>query len=242
MDTATKQDGLTKEHRYTIWKWCLQSVLGLIGYGAVLSFAAGRVNWLWGWIFLGLTGLFLAAHVVLLVPIDPDLLVERAGGLRQSGAKSWDQWLAAFAGGIFPMMAWIIAGLDLRFAWSSPKPLVIHLIGVVLAVLGYGLFLWAMVSNAFFSEVVRIQEERGHTVAMGGPYRIIRHPGYAGAIVTFLATPLLLGSWWAAIPALIGSAGYVLRTVLEDRTLREELEGYSDYSEQVHHRLLPGVW
>jgi protein-S-isoprenylcysteine O-methyltransferase Ste14 len=77
---------------------------------------------------------------------------------------------------------------------------------------------------------------------MGGPYRIIRHPGYAGAIVTFLAMPLLLGSWWAAIPALIGSAGYVLRTALEDRTLREELEGYSDYSEQVHHRLLPGVW
>jgi hypothetical protein len=189
MDAAAKQDGLTKEHRHTIRKWCLQSVLGLMGYGAVLSFAAGRVNWLWGWIFLGLTGLFLAAHVVLLVPIDPDLLVERAGGLRQSGAKSWDRWLAAFAGGILPMMSWIIAGLDLRFAWSSLKPLVIHLIGVVLAVLGYGLFLWAMVSNAFFSEVVRIQEERGHTVAMGGPYRIIRHPGYAGAIVRCCLDP-----------------------------------------------------
>jgi protein-S-isoprenylcysteine O-methyltransferase Ste14 len=120
--------------------------------------------------------------------------------------------------------------------------LVIHFIGIALTVLGYGLFLWAMTSNAFFSEVVRIQEERSHTVAKKGPYRVIRHPGYAGAILAFLGTPLLLGSWWAAIPSLIGSAGYVLRTALEDRTLHEELNGYASYSEKVHHRLLPGVW
>ncbi len=241
-DTATKKAGLTKADRHTILKWCLQSVLGLVGYGALLSLAAGRLNWLWGWVYLGLTGLFLAGHVVLLVPICPDLLVERAGGLRQSGAKSWDRWLAAFAGGIFPVTAWIVAGLDLRYAWSPPKPLAIHLLGTIFAVLGYGLFLWAMVSNAYFSEVVRIQEERGHTVAMGGPYRIIRHPGYAGAILAFLGTPLLLGSWWAGIPSLIGVAGYVLRTALEDHTLQQELAGYSDYTEQVHYRLLPKVW
>jgi protein-S-isoprenylcysteine O-methyltransferase Ste14 len=241
-DMVDRSGKLTKEDRHTILKWCVQSVLGIVGYGAVLSLAAGRLNWLWGWVFLGLTGLFLAGHVVLLVPINPDLLIERAGGLRQSGAKSWDRWLVAFAGGIFPVTAWIVAGLDLRYAWSPPKPLAIHLLGTMLAVLGYGLFLWSMVSNAFFSEVVRIQEERGHTVAMGGPYRTIRHPGYAGAVLTFLGTPLLLGSWWAGIPTLFGIAGYVLRTALEDRTLQQELEGYSDYTEQVLFRLLPGIW
>ena len=242
IERTVGKGAMTENDRRTILKWCLQSLLGLVGYGAVLSLAAGRLDWLWGWVYVGVTALFLAGHVVLLVPINPDLLIERAGGLRQSGAKAWDRWLAAFAGGIFPMTAWIIAGLDLRFAWSPPKPLALHLLGTMLAVLGYGLFLWAMVSNAYFSEVVRIQEERGHTVAMGGPYRFVRHPGYVGAILSFLGTPLVLGSWWAAIPTLFGVAGYVLRTALEDRTLKEELEGYVGYAERVRFRLLPGIW
>lgn len=101
---------------------------------------------------------------------------------------------------------------------------------------------WAMVSNAFFTEVVRIQEDRGHYVATDGPYRFVRHPGYSGAILAFLGTPLLLGSWWAFIPTAIGISGYVLRTALEDKTLQLELEGYQAYTEQVPYRLIPWVW
>jgi protein-S-isoprenylcysteine O-methyltransferase Ste14 len=99
-----------------------------------------------------------------------------------------------------------------------------------------------MVSNAFFAEGVRIQEERGHTVATGGPYRYVRHPGYVGAIAAGLSTPFLLGSPWALIPAGISATLYVVRTALEDRTLREELPGYAEYAEQTGYRLLPGVW
>ena len=121
-------------------------------------------------------------------------------------------------------------------------PLACHAGGLLLTLLGYALFLWAMASNAFFAEGVRIQEERGHTVATGGPYRYVRHPGYVGAIVAQLATPLLLESPWAVIPS-AGSAGlYVLRTCLEDRTLVEELPGYREYARRVRCRLLPGVW
>jgi len=189
-----------------------------------------------------LTALFLASHVVLLVPINPDLLVERAGGLRQEGGKRWDRWVAFMAAGVFPTASWIVAGLDLRFGWSCPKPLLIHLIGTAMVVLGWALFMWAMVSNAYFSEVVRIQDDRGHQVAVDGPYRFVRHPGYAGAILAFIGTPLLLGSWWALIPAGLGVGGYILRTALEDRTLRDELEGYKAYAEHVPYRLLPGVW
>ncbi len=233
---------ISAEDRQTILKWCLQSAVGLVGYAAILFLAAGRLDWLWGWIFIGLMALFMASHVVLLVPINPDLLVERAGGLRQEGGKRWDRWLASLAAGVFPIVSWYVAGLDLRFAWSSPKPLAIHLIGAGAVALGFALFMWAMVSNAFFSEVVRIQEDRGHQVATDGPYRFVRHPGYSGAILAFLGTPLLLGSWWAFIPTAIGISGYVLRTALEDKTLQLELEGYDDYVEQVHHRLIPGLW
>lgn len=233
---------ISAEGRKTILKWCSQSAFGLAGYAAILFLAAGRLDWLWGWVFIGLTAIFLASHVVFLVPINPDLLVERAGGLRQEGGKRWDRWVAALAGGVFPIASWVVAGLDLRLAWSSPKSLGVHLIGTGAVVLGFALFMWAMVSNAFFSEVVRIQEDRGHKVATDGPYRFVRHPGYTGAILSFLGSPLLLGSWWAFIPTAIGIGGYVLRTALEDKTLQLELEGYQAYTEQVHYRLIPGVW
>jgi protein-S-isoprenylcysteine O-methyltransferase Ste14 len=108
--------------------------------------------------------------------------------------------------------------------------------------LGFGLFLWAMASNAYFSEGVRIQEERGHTVATNGPYHYVRHPGYSGAILAQLATPLLLGSIWAVIPSLLSAGFYVIRTYLEDKTLILELPGYSDYVKQTRYRLLPWVW
>jgi hypothetical protein len=156
---------ISPEDRKTIIKWCIQAVVGVAGYAAIIFLAAGRLDWLWGWVFIGLTGIFMASHVVLLVPINPDLLVERAGGLRQEGGKRWDRWIAFLAGGVFPIASWIVAALDLRFTWSIPKPLAVHLIGMGGVVLGYSLFMWAMVSNAFFSEVVRIQEDRGHTVA-----------------------------------------------------------------------------
>ena len=121
-------------------------------------------------------------------------------------------------------------------------PLAIHLGGLLANILGYALFLWAMVSNAYFAEGVRIQEERGHRVATDGPYRYVRHPGYAGAIVAGMATPFLLGSLWALIPAVISAILYIVRTGLEDRTLMEELPGYREYAQQTCYRLLPGAW
>lgn len=243
MKTAKSRWGdLDSKSRRKILGWCIQAFLGLIGYGAIIFLAAGGLDWLWGWIFLGLTAAFLASHPLLLVPINPDLLVERSGGLRQEGGKAWDRWLAAIAGGILPMISWILAGLDYRFGWSMSKSLGLHLLGSVFVAVGWGVFLWAMVSNAFFSEVVRIQDERKHEVATSGPYRFIRHPGYAGAILAFIGTPMLMGSWWSMIPAMLGVGGYVLRTALEDRTLQVELLGYREYSEDVRYHLIPGVW
>ena len=227
--------------RREITKWSVQAILGWVGYGLVLFLAAGRLDWLWGWAQLAVLAAVLAAHPLLLIPINPELLAEREQGFRGEGVKGWDRWLAGLAAGmVFPM--WVVAGLDLRFGWTGAMPLALHLGGLLAHVLGYALFLWAMVSNAFFAEGVRIQEERGHTVATGGPYRYVRHPGYAGAVVAGLATPFLLGSLWTLIPAGISAALYVLRTALEDRTLREELPGYAEYAQRTGYRLLPGLW
>jgi protein-S-isoprenylcysteine O-methyltransferase Ste14 len=104
------------------------------------------------------------------------------------------------------------------------------------------LSVWAMASNRFFSGTVRIQADRGHTVVDGGPYGFVRHPGYLAWCISAPAIPLMLGSLWALIPSLLGMCALVLRTSLEDRTLRKELPGYEDYARRVRYRLLPGVW
>lgn len=233
---------ISPEDRRAIYKWILQAALGVLAYGAIIFLAAGTLDWIWGWLWLGLVAAFLAAHPLILVPINPDLLVERGKGLRDEGVKPWDRWLASFAGGVFPLISWVLAGLDLRFGWTGAFPLAYHVLGLLGSILGYGLFLWALASNAYFSEGVRIQEERGHRVAKGGPYRYVRHPGYSGAILAGLTTPFLLGSLWALLPSAASAAAYVVRTYLEDRTLQEELPGYDQYTRETRYRLIPGAW
>jgi len=230
------------ETRRAIIKWIVQAAAGWAGYGLILFVSAGTMDWVWGWVMLIVMAIFLAAHPIILIPINPDLLAEREKGLRDRGVKTWDRWIAALAGGVFPIVSWVVAGLDFRFGWTESLPLAVHLSGLLVMALGFALFLWAMASNAFFAEGVRIQTERGHTVAAGGPYRYVRHPGYAGAVLSILAAPLLLGSLWALVPAGISAALYVVRTYLEDKLLRAELPGYEEYAQRTRHRLVPGVW
>jgi len=239
---ANRKPEIAPETRREIVKWTVQSAFGLVGYALLLVLLANRLDWLWGWVLLIVVAGFLAAHPLILIPINPELLAEREKGLRGPGVKPWDRWVAGLAGGLFPMASWVIAGLDVRLGWTGPVSLAYHLGGLIVMVLGYALFLWAMASNAFFSEGVRIQQERGHTVATGGPYRYVRHPGYTGAILAQFATPFLLGSPWALLPSIASAALYVARTYLEDRMLRAELPGYVEYAQRTRYRLLPGLW
>jgi protein-S-isoprenylcysteine O-methyltransferase Ste14 len=232
---------ISPEVRREIVKWIVQAALGLVGYGLVLFLAAGRADWVWGWAQLIVLAAFLAAHPLLLIPINPKLLAEREKGLRDESVKRWDKWIAGLAAGML-LPLWLVSGLDVRFYWTGEMPLGFHVGGLLTNILGYALFLWAMVSNAFFAEGVRIQQERGHAVATNGPYRCVRHPGYAGAILAGIATPFLLGLLWGLIPAVISAALYVVRTGLEDGTLMEELPGYREYAQQIRYRLLPGLW
>jgi len=238
---ASTRREITPEVRRAIIKWIVQAALGIVGYGVIVFVSAGRLDWIWGWVLLAVLAAVMAAHPLILVPINPELLAEREKGMWDKSVKAWDKWITAMVGGLM-MLSWVVAGMDFRFQWSAPMPLAVHIGGLLVHVLGYALFLWAMASNAFFAEGVRIQTERGHTVATNGPYRVVRHPGYVGAILAQVATPFLLGSPWALFPSVALAAAFVLRTSLEDRTLTEELPGYREYAQRTRFRLLPGIW
>ena len=132
-------------------------------------------------------------------------------------------------------------GPSVANAWSS-APAWHWPVGLVVFVAGSALLIASMVVNPFFEKTVRIQAERGHRVIDTGPYAFVRHPGYVGFLAWIVSAPLLLGSVWAWVPALLGVVGVVVRTALEDRTLRRELTGYDEYARRVPFRLIPGVW
>lgn len=208
----------------------------------VLFLAAGTWNWPMAWIYLAFTMLASIVSRLLLNRFHPDLITERATSLDKQDFKAWDRTLVPLIGIYGPVAVLIVAGLDHRFGWPGDVPAALVAASALVLVLGYLLAIWALLVNRFFSAVVRIQTERGHTVITDGPYRSVRHPGYAAGILTNLAVPLLLCSTWALLPALLTAALTVLRTVLEDRTLQEELPGYREYAARVRYRLFPGIW
>jgi protein-S-isoprenylcysteine O-methyltransferase Ste14 len=172
----------------------------------------------------------------------PGLLAERQNMEKVQSAKAWDKVLAPLMAlsVSFPLV--IVAGLDHRFGWSPVFPLWLIVLGFLLISLGYAFAAWALIENRFFSSVVRIQVDRGHVVCDSGPYRIVRHPGYAGNMLALPGMVLALSSMWTLIPAAVALIIAVIRTVLEDQTLQDELPGYRDYARRVRYRLIPGIY
>jgi len=172
----------------------------------------------------------------------PGLLAERQSLEKVQEAKPWDKVLAPLMAVSISFPLFIVAGLDHRWGWSPVFPTWLNILGLVMVSVGYALAVWALVENPFFSSTVRVQWERGHVVCDTGPYRIVRHPGYAGNMLPLAGIALALGSLWTLIPAVVAFIIAVIRTRLEDRTLQEELPGYRDYARRVRYRLIPGIY
>ena len=200
---------------------------------------AGRWDWLAGWWYLALLIATETIRDLAVVRANPGLLTRR--GRFGSGTALWDYWCLAGFGLCF-LATLVVAALDSgRFSWST-MPWWSAWLGAVLLTVGQLFLTWAMVANPFFEKTVRLQEEHGQQVVDSGPYRLVRHPGYLGTITGLvLGTPLLLGSWWAFVPASAGVATLVVRTLLEDRYLYLHLPNYADYARRVPYRLLPGL-
>ncbi len=219
-----------------IAKRITQVLLSFILISIIMFLTAWTIRWQWAWVLICANILILLINLCVL-PME--VIEER--GRKKENVKKWDRVLTAIS--IIPALGiYAVSGLDYRFYWSIDLNGSIHIIGLLLYFFGSMLTTWAMVSNKFFSTMVRLQTERGQQVATGGPYGFVRHPGYVGFIITNLMVPLVLGSLYGLLVSSVSVVILIIRTHLEDNTLLAELDGYDGYSKKVRYKLLPHVW
>jgi protein-S-isoprenylcysteine O-methyltransferase Ste14 len=218
----------------------IRLVAGTAAYATALFVVAGTVAWPAAWAYLLTITAVMVVYGVIIVRLHPELVEERRNP--PVDAKSWDRPFVVIVGLVGPAVFLLLSGLDHRFSWSPPSSPWLQAAGVVGVAAGGMLANWAVAANRFFSSVVRIQRDRGHQVVDAGPYRYIRHPGYAGSMLNMVGASFALGSRVALAAAVVVCLVLGVRTALEDRTLRNELDGYTDYARRVRFRLVPGVW
>ncbi len=219
-------------------KKIFRNLMIFIFIGMVTFVIAGSPGWWNGWIFYGMTITYGLISGWVFKRKHPDLIKERVED--HENIKPWDRIIIKLFILLF-LTALLLAALDFRFRWSHIIP-VLAATGITGNLISYAIGLWATSENRFFSSHIRIQNDRGHKVCDTGPYRYIRHPGYLSAMITWLSFPLMMGSWWTYIPEILLIILFIIRTELEDRTLKKELEGYKAYTEKTPYKLIPGIW
>lgn len=227
-------------------RFAIRTIVQLLVFILLVPFLPLLISWDWdwwqAWAYAAINILGFVVSRILAARRHPDLISERAKFMQHEGIKPWDKVLArlvGLGGGLIPM----VAGLDARLNWPGVDfGLTEELIALVLILAGYAFGAWALIENRFFSGVVRIQKDRGHYVVSTGPYGWMRHPGYASALLTYFATPILLDSLWTYLPVAFLTLTLLVRTDLEDRALKQELPGYREYAQKTRYRLLPGIW
>jgi protein-S-isoprenylcysteine O-methyltransferase Ste14 len=217
-----------------------QFVALFVLFALALFLPAGTLVWTAGWVFLILFfGFFLSVNLWLFKQ-NPALVQERMH-FATSDQKGWDRRIFSVLL-VFPFIWLVFISLDAaRFHWS-PVPIWLQLAGGVMLLGSFYLFFLTFRENSYLSTVVRIQKERSQTVISSGPYHYVRHPMYTGMLVFFVSAPLLLGSFYGVLVGLMIVMIVARRAAMEERTLRNELEGYSDYMAQVKYRFIPHVW
>jgi protein-S-isoprenylcysteine O-methyltransferase Ste14 len=218
----------------------LQNVLWIVGLGAVLFLPAGTLHWPAAWLYLATTAVLGLAGGLWFAKVDPALLEERMRPMMQKGQPAADkQFMLVFG---FAALIWfIVIGLDRRWH-GSDVPVALQALGYGLLLAAMALITWVARKNSFAAPVVKVQAERGHRVIDSGPYALVRHPMYSGAVLYFAAIALLLGSWWGLVLSPIFFVLFAVRARLEERALTDGLPGYADYLARVRYRLVPGVW
>ena len=224
------------------WQLVIRFIVTLLIMLGVLFLAAGTFRWWEAWAYVGMSLVVLISSRLVLILKNPDLAIERSQAHNKEDVKQWDRYLMPLTALVGPFVSWIVAGLDQRFGWSPDLPDSVQVVALIVIFLGSQLGSWAMIVNRFFSSQVRIQTDRGQTVIKDGPYKVVRHPGYAGGLLAWLAAPVFFSSWWVIIPTVLVTIANIIRTAKEDQVLQEELPGYAEYAQEVKYRLLPGVW
>ena len=225
--------------RKEIFSRSVTGILGLAVFTMLWFGVAGLVTWWQGWAFLLTFIIYVSILVWRLSKVNPELVRER--NLPADKAEAWDRVVMGIYIVILVVLL-IVSALDGgRFVWSA-IPLGVQMIGWILLIVAGAIVWHVMMTNAYLSSWARIQDDRGQVVIQEGMYRRIRHPMYLGIILSFLGIPLMLNSWWAMIPSVVIVGLFVYRTYREDQMLIDSLAGYSEYTEKVRYRLLPGIW
>ena len=223
-------------------KYWVASIITYLLIPLVLLISGWDPGWWQGWFYSALIVIAGIGPRMWAEKRHPGLMAERGKLGKDQNVKSWDKVLAPLMAVSLSFLLVIVAGLDHHFGWSPVFPIWLNILGFILIVPGYTFAGWALAENRFFSTMVRIQTDRGHMVCDSGPYRFVRHPGYAGNVLALPGMVLAFGSVWTIIPVIVALIIAVIRTALEDKTLQEELPGYRDYVRRVRYRLIPGVF
>jgi protein-S-isoprenylcysteine O-methyltransferase Ste14 len=220
-------------------------IIQLLFFIVLIPFLPLLISWHWdwweAWVYGILSVLSFVVSRVLMARRHPDLIAERSRFGQQEDAQSWDKQILPLMG-VAGVLVLVVSGLDELLDWSPAFSMPVRILALVLILYGYALTSYALVENRFFSGMVRLQTDRSQHVISSGPYRWMRHPGYAGTLLVYLVTPLFLDSVLAFLPTLLTAGLFVTRTALEDKFLQEKLQGYRDYSKRVRYRLFPGIW
>ncbi len=218
-----------------------RAVLSAVSQVVFLSLpfvSAGTVHWTRGWIWLAVGLLSMAAYLCVVRLKNPGLVRTRLA-TRMPGKPFDKAFMLLYMVSATAFI--VIAGLDARWGWSHVAFGWVYA-GIVLHVASLIPFFAAAATNPYLEGTVRIQNERGHVVVTSGPYAIVRHPMYAGVPLMYFAWPLIFGSLWDYIPAVVIAILFVFRTAHEDRMLKRELPGYEEYAQRTRYRLIPGLW
>jgi protein-S-isoprenylcysteine O-methyltransferase Ste14 len=221
--------------RSLVARLILRTLVSVIFVLAFLFIPAGSLRYWQGWVFMAVVFVPMPITSAYFLKRDPQLVERRL----QTKEKSSEQRIIVRILQLVVFASLLIPGLDYRFGWSR-VPLWLTILSQVLVFCGYLITLWVMKENSFAARTVQVED--GQRVISTGPYRLVRHPMYSGAILMFLFTPLALGSWWALPNSLLFIPLLVLRILNEEKILRRDLPGYSDYCLRTPSRLVPLVW
>lgn len=203
----------------------------------VLFLTAGTFLWFDAWMIIIIYNIFVILTCFYLWKKDPELLEKRS---KMEIKEKFDK-IVILVIFVSVIVLFLIPGLDYKFQWSKVS-LFVKIFGYICFLISVLINFLVTKENTFLSKVVEIQEERNHKVITTGLYKFVRHPMYTSVILMLISLCLSLGSFFALIPASIAVIAFIYRTKREDDFLKENLEGYEDYSKRTRYRLIPGIW
>ncbi len=216
-------------------------VFGLVElavFGSMLFVPAGTFNYWQAWVFLVVVAISAWAPTIHVLRTNPVVRQGRmSGGPTAETRKAQKVLIAGLYLSLAAMV--VVSVVDHRFGWSA-VPTAICLVGDVLVALGLGVVAMVIIQNSYAASTVRVQA--GQTVVSTGLYGLVRHPMYTGNVIMLIGIPLALGSYWGLLFVVPGVIVLALRIRDEEKLLREELQGYHEYTQKVRYRLVPSLW